>query len=885
MSTPILATKLYIPPPRPKVVGRPRLIEQLNEGLLSSRRLTLICAPAGFGKTTLVSEWVTGYGRPTAWLSLDEGDNDSTRFFTYLIAALQTIAPHIGKGLLDVLQSPWPPPTETILTTLLNESFTIEDNFILVLDYYHVIDSKPIDDAITFLIEHLPPQMHLILTTREDPRLPLARLRVRNQLTELRAASLRFTPDEAADFLNQAMGLNLSSENITALDKRTEGWIAGLQLAALSMQGQQDIADFIESFTGSHHFVMDYLLEEVLDQQSESIQYFLLRTSMLEHLCGSLCDAVLLDSSASSQDTLEYLEHANLFLTPLDNERRWYRYHHLFADLLRQRLHKITALSTETVTELHSRASIWYEENGLEFEAFQHAAAANDVERAERLIEGQGVPLQFRGAGNTVLKWLKSLPTALLNARPSLWVTYASSYMMTGQPSSVEEKLQSAESALATSLQGMEPDNLTQDLVGRIASMRATLGIIHHDAEAIINQSRRALKYLNTDNLPLRTATTYTLGYAYQLKGDRAAASRAYTEVISISKSFGDSVYTTAATLCLGQVQEADNQLHLAEETYRRALRLSGDPPRGMAGEAFLGLARIYYEWNDLEAAQTHGQNCLQVTRQGEGLSTYASYCIFLSRLRIAQGDVTGAATVLDEAEEFVRQHNFVFMMSDIAAAQVLILLQQGNLTAAAHLAHTHDLPISQARVHLAQGNPSVALALLEPVRQQAEEKGWQDERLKVMVLQAVIHHAQGEREKARQVLGSALSLAEPGGCIRIFVDEGLPMAQLLSEVSSEGIKIKTDYKGKLLAAFEAEKPRKEGKSYLPLAQPLIDPLSPRELEVLQLMAQGLSNREISQRLFLALSTVKGHNRIIFDKLQVQRRTEAIAWARELGLL
>jgi LuxR family transcriptional regulator, maltose regulon positive regulatory protein len=884
MSTPILATKLYIPPPRPKVISRPRLIEKLNEGLTTGRKLSLISAPAGFGKTTLVSEWVTGYGRPTAWLSLDEGDNDSTRFVTYLIAALQTIAPHIGKGLLDVLQSPWPPPTETILTTLLNESSTIDANFILVLDDYHVIDSKPIDDALTFLIEHLPPQMHLILTTREDPRLPLARLRVRNQLIELRAASLRFTPDEAADFLNQAMGLNLSSENITALDKRTEGWIAGLQLAALSMQGQHDIAGFIESFTGSHHFVMDYLLEEVLDQQSESIQSFLLRTSMLDRLCGSLCDAILLDSSASSQDMLEYLEHANLFLTPLDNERRWYRYHHLFADLLRQRLHNITALSsTEVVTELHSRASLWYEENGLEIEAFQHAAAANDVERAERLIEGQGVPLQFRGAGNTVLKWLKSLPTALLNARPSLWVTYASSFMMTGQPTSVEEKLRSAESALATSLQGREPDKPTQDLVGRIASMRATLGIIHHDAEAIITQSRRALKYLHPDNLPLRTATTYTLGYAYQLQGNRAAASQTYTEVISISKSFGDSVYTTAATLCLGQVQESDNQLYLAAKTYRRAVHLVGDPPQGMAGEAFLGLARIYYQWNELDAAQTYGQHCLQVTSQGERLSTYASYCVFLARLRFAQRDVAGATAVLDDAAEFVRRHSFMFMMPDVAAAQVQILLHQGNLTAAAQLAQMHTLPISQARVHLAQGDRSAALALLEPVRQQAEEKGWQDERLKVMVLQAVIHHVQREWEKARQVLGSALALAEPGGCIRIFVDEGLPIAQLLSETAFQGIK--TDYKGKLVAAFEAEKPTKEGKSYLPLAQPLIDPLSPRELEVLQLMAQGLSNREISQRLFLALSTVKGHNRIIFDKLQVQRRTEAIARARELELL
>ena len=338
MSTPILATKLYIPPPRYKIVLRPCLIERLNEGLSAGRKLTLISAPAGFGKTTLVSEWVAGCGRPTAWLSLDEGDNDPTRFLTYLIAALQTIAANIGAGMLAVLQSPQPPSIESILTTLLNEITTIPDNFILVLDDYHAIDSKSVDRCLTFLLEHLPPQMHLVIATREDPHLPLARLRARGQLTELRAADLRFTPSEAADFLNQVMGLNLSAEDIAALETRTEGWIAGLQLAALSMQGHQDTTSFIKSFTGSHHFVLDYLVEEVLQQQSESVQTFLLRTSILDRMCGPLCDAVLLDSAASGQETLEYLEHANLFIVPLDNERRWYRYHHLFAELLRQRL-------------------------------------------------------------------------------------------------------------------------------------------------------------------------------------------------------------------------------------------------------------------------------------------------------------------------------------------------------------------------------------------------------------------------------------------------------------------------------------------------------------------------------------------------------------------
>jgi LuxR family maltose regulon positive regulatory protein len=368
MPAPVLATKLFIPPPRTKIVLRPRLIEQLNEGLNPGRKLTLISAPAGFGKTTLISDWAAGCECSITWLSLDEGDNDPYRFLTYLIAALQTITPKIGQGLMAALQSPQPPTTEAILTNLLNEITTISDSFILVLDDYQMIDSQPVDQALVYLVEHLPPQMHLVIASREDPHLPLARYRARGQLTELRAADLRFSSSEAAEFLNQVMGLNLPAEDVTALETRTEGWIAGLQLAALSMQGHQDTTSFIKSFTGSHHFVLDYLIEEVLHQQPEDIQIFLLRTSILDRLCGPLCDAVLGSPSASGQETLEYLERANLFIVSLDNERRWYRYHHLFAELLRQRLQQSAASSTSgdgiTVVELHSRASQWYEDNG-----------------------------------------------------------------------------------------------------------------------------------------------------------------------------------------------------------------------------------------------------------------------------------------------------------------------------------------------------------------------------------------------------------------------------------------------------------------------------------------------------------------------------------------
>ena len=912
MATPILATKLYIPPPRPKVVLRPRLIERLNEGL--HRKLTLISAPVGYGKTTMLSEWIPQSERSVIWVSLDDGDNDPVRFWSYFIAALQMLDAEIGRNALALMRTPLLPPFEAILTILLNDIAAFPDYFALVLDDYHVIDAKPadastsIDDALTFLIEHLPPQMHLVIATREDPNLPLARLRARDQLTELRAADLRFTPSEAADFLNQTMGLILSAEDIAALETRTEGWIAGLQLAALSMQGREDVPRFIRAFSGDNQYIVDYLVEEVLQRQSERVRSFLLQTSILDWLSGPLCNAVT--GQEEGKALLEALERGNLFVSSQDDKRHWFRYHHLFADVLRAHL---IEEQPDRVPILHRRASEWYEHNGLEIEAFQHAAAANDVERAERLIEGEGMPLQFRGAGAPVLNWLESLPKTALDARPSLWVTYASTLLFGGRHTAVGQKLSAAEAALAdtAALPGAEPDDRTKDLVGRIASIRATLAVIQHDVETIITQSRRALEYLHPDNQAVRTATTWTLGYAYQLQGDRSAASQAYTEIIAAGKSFRDSIYTIAATINLGQLQEADNQLSLATRTYRRVLQLTGDPPDPIACEAFLGLARITYQWNDLDTAEQYGQQCLHLARQIETIDTPAACGVFLARLKLAQRDAEGADAILAEAEAFVRQHNFVHQMPAVAAAQVMTLLrqgpllQQGNLAAAAHLAETHELPISQARVHLAQGDPSAALAALAPWRQQVEAKGWADERLKVMVLQAVALQASGENDQAVQVLGEALALAEPGGFIRIFVDEGEPLRLLILDFrhvlsKAEGSKIEEKpggqghnlmgYLDQLLSAFVPPEIMPQSKisnrpNEVRDQSTMIEPLSPRELEILRLITQGLSNREISERLFLALNTVKGHNRKIFSKLQVQSRTEAVARARELDLL
>jgi LuxR family maltose regulon positive regulatory protein len=746
------------------MVSRSRLFERLNEGL--HHKLTLISAPAGFGKTTLLSAWLARCKRPAAWLSLDEKDNDSARFLTYLIAAVQAIAPTLGKGVVDALQSPQPPSIEALLTALLNDLTTLSEPVVLVLDDYHVLDAQPIDQALTFLLEHLPPQIHLVIATREDPSLPLARFRAQGHLTELRAADLRFTAAETAEFLTQVMGLSLSAEDITALETRTEGWIAGLQLAALSLEGQPDPTRFIQSFTGSHQFVLDYLVEEVLKQQPEHIQAFLLRTSILERLCGPLCDAVLLDPAVPGQTTLESLEHANLFLVPLDHERRWYRYHHLFAELLRQRLHQSIAASSEDagslLNTLHIRASIWYEEQGLHLEAFQHAAAANDVERAARIMmEGKRIPMYLRGAMTMILDWVASLPKAVLEARPALLVRYASGLLVIGQTTGVEEHLRTAEAAL----QSAEPDDQTQDLIGQIAAARATLATNQFQVEPMLAQSRRALEYLHPKNLIFRSTAYCMQGLAYLLQGDRAAARQAYTEAIALSQASGNIFFTLIATSGLGTVQEAETQLHLAAQTYQRVQQLAGDMPLPMIYEAHLGLARILYEWNDLEAAEQHGRQSLHLAQQYErGVDRFVACEVFLARLKLAQGDVAGASAMLAEANQSTRQHHFTQRIPEVAAAQVLTFLRQGQLAAAAHLAETHDLPLSQARVLLAEGNPPAALAVLARQRRQVEARGWADEHLKVLVLQAIAHQADGDQAQAVRLLLDMLALAEPEG-------------------------------------------------------------------------------------------------------------------------
>ncbi|MEM8859692.1 MAG: LuxR C-terminal-related transcriptional regulator, partial [Chloroflexota bacterium] len=817
-----------------------------------------------------------------AWLALDEGDSDPVRFFTYLIAALQTITPDLGKGILNSIQSPQPPPPDVILTSLVNEISQLPADFLLVLDDYHIIDNVAVDHALLFLLEHMPPQMHLVIASREDPSFPLPRMRARGELIEVRESDLRFNSEEAADFLNKAMGLNLNGDAIAALEQRTEGWIAGLQLAALSMQGQdqQQSADFIQNFSGTHHFVLDYLAEEVLQQQPEEIKQFLLQTSILDRLNGSLCDAVLNNESGKSQEIIELLDQGNLFVVPLDNGRGWYRYHHLFGDLLRQRL--TTSLSSGgsegTLKKLHQRASDWFDQNQLDIEAFQHATAAADFERTLRIIRGKGMPLQFLGGAVPIINWLETLPKADLDARPELWVTWGSSILMRGMIAGVEEKVKAAEIALEGTLETDE----VRDLIGRIASIRATVAVTQHQVDEIIYQGNRALDYLRPDNLPVRTSVIWSLGNAHNLKDEREAALNNFTQALEICEAIGHDIIAMMSYVGLADIQEKQLQLHASVKSRQRSMDMAGDPPVPAICDAFLGTARAYYEWNDLETAFEYGAKSVELARQIEYTDRFIDSEAFMALLRVTQGispeAIEEAEAILATLFHDVRQNDFAVERLHLAAVQVRLRLLQGDFVTAMHLATQHNLPLSQARVALAQGDASLALEMLEPFYHEAIAKNQRDFQFKSLLLLAMAHDALGNGATALDQIDQALTLAAPSRMIRSFVDEGRPMADLLQRAAATGFMF--DYLPEILAAFGTQSRPKIVQQHR-----LVEPLSPRELEILELIAEGLSNREIGERLYLALNTVKGHNRNIFGKLQVQRRTEAVARARELQLV
>ena len=929
----LLQTKFYIPSIRSNLVPRPQLIGRLSQALQLGRKLTLVSAPAGFGKTTLLSEWLAGLKAVAAnehqiknlqlvmssaeafevphlpaWLSLDEGDNDPARFLTYLVTALNqavgTIS-DIGKGALGMLQSPQPPPVEAILTSLLNEIATAPYRIIFVLDDYHRIESSPIDDSLTYLLEHLPPQMHLVIATREDPRLPLARLRARGQLAEVRATDLRFSPSEAAEFLNQVMGLDLSAEDITALESRTEGWIAGLQLAAISLQGRQDSSNLINSFTGSHRYVLDYLIEEVLEQQSESVQTFLLQTTILDQLTGSLCDA--LTDNNNGQATLRMLERTNLFIVPLDNDRSWYRYHHLFADLLRQRL---LQTQPEQLPTLHRRASEWYEQNGFADEAIEHALRGEYFEQAAYLIEDLYGTNYERGDQTLLRRWLAELPEELVISRPHLIILRAWIQFNRGQLDAADRNLQIAEELL-DSVRDREPispldrDQLPEIdrkiLVGRVATIRSFLASYDGDMLGIILYARQALEVLPQQELEWRSAALLALGDAYASTGQMEAAREARSDALATGQASGDAFYLTIVYLNLAETLRQQGRLREVIEICERRLKIaedSGFSESGLVGWLLGIWGEALAELNDLDRALNRAQEGAKLAALGLDVWYEVMSNLYLVRVLFSDGKLSGAEDVIESTENLAREHDIpLWALSSLSAWQARIWLAQGELKLASQWAEEHQLdpdvePEYQnemansvfARVLIAQGRLDDVEGLLQRLLEAAKTGRRTSRVIELIILQSLAAQSAGDTSRALSTLEQALDLGQEEGFMRIFLDEGPPMARLLYKALSHDISPK--YVRLLLAAFPTPEPQQAEASQTPDPDAeWVEPLSERELEVIQLIAEGLKNQEISERLFLSQNTVKAHNRNIFSKLGVNSRTQAVAKARALGIL
>jgi LuxR family maltose regulon positive regulatory protein len=897
MIVPLLRTKFAVPPVRSGFLQRPRLTGLLSAGL--DRKLTLVSAPAGFGKTTLLGEWVQGGERSApcpyaAWVSLDKGDNDPARFWAYFISALQTVQPELGRTTLAALQSTQPPPPEVLLSGLINEIAGLPGRCALILDDFHAITAPQTHTGMVYLLDNLPQKLHLIVSSRTTPPWPLGRMRARGEINELGGQDLRFTPTEVASFLNSVMSLGLSATEINTLDRRTEGWIAGLQLAALSMQGRDDVHTFVQAFSGSHRYVLDYLVEDVLERQPGEIQEFLFKTSLLEHMTASLCDAVT--GRTDSQDVLTQLEQANLFLVPLDSERRWYRYHHLFAELL---LRYLGTTYRDEVPVLHRRASEWYEQNELIADAVSHASLAGDVEQVARLVEGNAFAMMRRGELDTLLGWLDALPPGIVRSRPWLCTARAWTLVCTGRLDLVEPALCDAEAALE------KPD---VRIAGHIAALRAYVAELDLDAPRVIELAHRSLELLPADDLRARAFAAYRLATGLYWTGKLTRALEVLAEASDISRTAGD--YQGAVmTLCdLAFVESMQGRLHLAVAKFQEALRLAdkyvghGGQRLPATGQAYMQLSLVYREWNELDAALRYAQEGIELCRQWGHADILIVSNMHLARVLQAVGDTDGAQEALRRARYHASDLSPWYVKYS-AAWEALVRLALGDVAAASRWAEEAGLSFDDelglqnelsyrvlARTLIAQGRNDKALALLQPLLELQKAAGATYVVTEILVLQALALQAQGDTERALAALERALTLAEAEGCVRIFVDEAAPMGQLLQQAATQGIML--DYVGRLLAALENE-PKGEPQISEPHCRspllrsvpPPVEPLTERELEVLRLLTTHLSTREIAAELIVSVNTVRSHVRNIYTKLGVHRRAEAVERARELKLL
>jgi len=906
MSIPLLTTKLFIPIARTNLVSRPRLIELLNAGL--KRPLTLISAPAGYGKTTLMSDWRNGFGSgyPLAWLSLDSEDNDLARFFSYVSAALKTLDLKLPQGLVSQLHSPQMASVEELITLLVNGVNAYPKDFALILDDYHVITEPAIHKALAYLLNHPLLNMHLVLMTRSDPPLPLARLRARGQMVEIRADDLRFSIEETTAFFNTAMGLNLSAENIRALDQRAEGWIVGLQMAALSTRGKTDATAFIKAFTGSHRYILDYFAAEILQQQSESIQRFLLKTSILDRFTASLCDAVVGGSNNSSQILME-LEQKNLLIIPLDDERQWYRYHHLFADLLQTLLGKF---QPETIPELHRKAAGWFESQGLLEEAVRQSILAKDYELTTHLVDQIRDRLWGHGDALTLLNWFKTIPEELIRSQPYNCLAYASAFTLTGQFENAEQWFQRVDEHILRANAShdlspprpseVNPSPFTPWMLYGVDSLRSMIARCRGDTANAIALSQRALEKIPIDDVRAYGRALFYHGLAHFYAGHLDEAQRVLMEAVQFNQVSGHFAAYLCASHHLARVSISQGHLHDAKAIYQRA----NDFIAEQQSEVFVGIEKIgigglYLEWNELETASSYVECGMTLAELGGDIHFLRAGYFAQGRLAQARGDWDRAQEIIQKAEQVARRSPTSIDIAYMQAWRARLHLAQGNLAAAARWAEKKELEnldptnfqrefelLALARVRLALGKTAQASNLLESIRIAAENGGWHGLVLEVQMLQALVDQAAGNETKAIDMLSQVLTQAQPEGYARIFLDEGAPMATLLYKVSTRRTSNVRDYAERLMGAYF----REQAEQPIPLAKTLhgdalLEPLSKRELEVLRLMSDGCLNKEIAKELVIAIGTVKRHTVNIYSKLAVKNRTEAVTKARHLGLL
>ena len=903
----LLATKLRTPRPRTGWVPRPRLVQRLRAG--TSGELVLVCGPAGFGKSSLLADWVHSDQRPVAWLSLDAADNDPVRFWRHVAAALDGVRPGVADRARTQLTGASAASLDGAVTTLVNELSAIPDELTLVVDDYHLVEAPEVHRSLEFLLDHLPSSLHLVVASRSDPPLPLARLRARGQLTELRAGDLRFTHGETAELLRRTVGRELPAPVVAALGERTEGWAAGLQLAALSLQGRRDVTRFVQEFSGSHRFVLDYLTEEVLERQPDDLRTFLLETSILERLSGSLCDAVV--GREGSQRRLESVERASLFLIPLDEERRWWRYHHLFADLLRASLQR---LHPARVPELHRAAATWYEQHGLPDDAIRHALAAEDMTRAASLVERHFEEQIWRRAeGATLVSWLAALPAQAIHRRPVLTLGQAYVTLMTGRLEEVEPLLAVAERALKRA--DDEPylasidrqDSVLANVPAAIAIARADLARLGGDADREQAFALVALGDLTEQDVLLGAIARYQIAYADWLGGRVAAAEREMAELFEERVASERQDLALRAAFDLGGVQQAQGRLGAAQRTYQRGLEVAvstGSP--ASSGMAHVGLAEVCFERDETVAATEHATIGIELCRRLAYAPALVAGLLTLARVRQADGDTAGALTAVEEAEAAMPD-SVVDLRNPLPALRARLAVAGGQLEEAARWARGRGLAVDDkpvylrepeyrvyARILLAQQNPAGALELLERWRRLAVAQGRAASVLRLRVLAALAHADAGDQPAALAALAEALVLAAPERYLRVFLDEGAPLAALLRElvlgrrVESLGVdSVPRDFLARVSEAFD-----RRGVPVLPparrgaVAAPgMLQPLSTREHEVLVLLAAGHPNRAIAEELFITVDTVKRHISHVFDKMGVANRTQAVARARELGLL